>query len=71
MRLQDRERMLRMHDTSLMLKITEGRTPEGSIGSSQPNEVRDGSVGGSIGGFSGGHSPKRVGTVGTMTTDSV
>ena len=31
MRLADRERMLRHHDTSLMLKITEGRTPEGSL----------------------------------------
>ena len=62
--------MLRMHDTSLMLKITEGRTPEGSIGSSG-RDVREGSIGGSIGGFSGGNSPRRIGTVGTITTDSV
>lgn len=55
MRLHDRERMLRMYDTSLMLRITEGRTPEGSIDDSSPREMRDGS----IGGFSGGPTPNR------------
>ena len=51
MRVKDRERMLRMHDTSLMLRITEGRTPDGSIEGSSP---RDDDRDGSLVGFSGG-----------------
>ena len=42
MSVADRERMLRLHDTSLMLRITEGRTPEGSIdGSIPPEDIRN------------------------------